>query len=428
MASSNAGSNVGAALDGIGGLYRAIIDAQRYTTASLTRYTKETNIIGRVYIERSLANEEIMTDLLGCLNQMYCGLVLTALNMDSFVVGSKKVRDMVQLVSTERWVDADQKVIDQFGVDRNALMIDKLNHNEIKVGEPVYYPGELTLEAAPTSGKNNNPPSNNNSGKNNNPPSNNNSGNNSSNASSSNDEADKNKDYDNKTPHGVGKVELEQATQRLISGRVLQVTFSGDEGKKVTALLYVQLVPQLIHTDTVNGYLQLNFSSSFWRRAKLLRAGEIRFFRDFILSFDQIENYRKALKGDKDGWLDRMLTKRQNNLFKYFRGVVGLDPENHNSANSIIITDQVTFAQACNHAGINFDNRSDRQHFFRKSFTMMVVVIDTMYQMVKMYFNGIDVCAEYTFKEIKGANKSSDQQFSLKDVMTMFGQNNVPRF
>lgn len=390
----------------IGELYQTVVQADRWTTASLTRYTKDTQVIGRVFIEKKVAEDEIINPLLGVLNQMYVSLVLSALQLDQMVTKTKRVRDLIQLVSTEQWQDAADLIQKEFGVDRRQQLLAIMEEGIWKPGMQVKFPGETgyhefsqeerqtpiltpAIEA----------------------------------------EEDDKKDDKSKKYGAQGRVvALDQSNQKLISGRVLEVTFHAPTGQSIQANIMVQLVPQVLATDTASGFLQLNFSSSFWRRLKQVRAGEIRFFKDFILAFDQIEMHRKALQADKNGALARLLSRRQSNLFKYFRAVVGIDPENHNSANSILVVDQTTFDAACDQAGVNFNSVSDRNAFFRKSFTMMVVVVNPLYTNVTMYMNGIDAVANYSYKAITAGSSGDKKDFSLMEIMAAMNRNTAPRF
>ena len=65
---------------------------KRRAPASLTKYTKDANIFGRVYIEDSITNDDIAVPLMGMLNQMYVSYILTALHLDQQVVGGRTVR------------------------------------------------------------------------------------------------------------------------------------------------------------------------------------------------------------------------------------------------------------------------------------------------------------------------------------------------
>ena len=63
-----------------------IYNYKKRAMASLTAFTKDANIIGRVYIEDSIARDDIAVPLMGTLNQMYVSYILTALHLDSWLL------------------------------------------------------------------------------------------------------------------------------------------------------------------------------------------------------------------------------------------------------------------------------------------------------------------------------------------------------
>ena len=191
--------------------------------------------------------------------------------------------------------------------------------------------------------------------------------------------------------------------------------------------LYVQLVPYVIDSDAVGGFLSMNFSPSIKQRWKQYRAGEISFWRDFVASRDLIKKEAKILKADKSNTLLDMMLKSNNALWRWFAGFSGVLDERHNIASSLLITEKKTFVKECSLAGVDFSNQSQRQAFFRKTMVMMVIVVDTMYNNVEMYFNGINTKGEYSYAMINKLSKGKDA-FDLKEIMTAFAQGQSPKF
>ena len=72
---------------------------------SLTRYARQANVMGRVYIEDSIAQDDIAIPLMGCLNQLYLCWIITALGIDSRCADGRTVRDRLNLVAGESLVD-----------------------------------------------------------------------------------------------------------------------------------------------------------------------------------------------------------------------------------------------------------------------------------------------------------------------------------
>lgn len=322
---------------------------------SLPEYTKGTNVMSRLYTEEQLSNEDIILPVISTLNQLYAGYVLTALQLNQYVTGSKTVRDILQLVATESFTDVVDIANESFG---------SINYDDVVT----------SMEATKI-------------------------------------------------------VDLEPASQRLMSGRVIELELKVGTDEKATVIkiaLYVQLIPYLLKSEVVAGFIGLNFNPGLRRRFTQLKVGDIG-VRDFVFARDLVTDYRKAMKSDKSGVLSEMLEKQSNSLSKSITSLIGLAPKKHNLASSIVIIEKRNFDRACAKAGISFRNISDRQRFFKQSFTMIVVVIDTLYNTVDMYFNGIDHVGNYTYNMINKLTKGGDK-FDLKDIMSAFGQGGAPKF
>ena len=80
---------------------------------SLTEFTKKTNIMSRVYIEDTLAQEAAIHPLMKMLNQIYCAYVFNAMN--GLVESGKTVRDLMNVVSTEEFHAFVDLAKEQFG-------------------------------------------------------------------------------------------------------------------------------------------------------------------------------------------------------------------------------------------------------------------------------------------------------------------------
>ncbi len=84
---------------------------------SLTRYSKTTSVVSRVYIEDSIVSEDIAAPLMSTLNQIYISYVLTALQLNNLISNYSVVRSALQRVATEGFVDVLEQVEECFGLD-----------------------------------------------------------------------------------------------------------------------------------------------------------------------------------------------------------------------------------------------------------------------------------------------------------------------
>lgn len=87
--------------DTLADIVNTLYDAEDKTSSSLFKFVKRSMVISRVYIDDVLANEEITTPIMLNLLDLYIGLILTALNLNSYITSTKKVRDILSTVATE---------------------------------------------------------------------------------------------------------------------------------------------------------------------------------------------------------------------------------------------------------------------------------------------------------------------------------------
>jgi len=366
------------------------------TTPSLTAYTKQANIMSRLYIEDSILRDDICVPLVGVLNQLYVGYILAALNMDACCANGRTVREQFQTVATENQ-NVVKDILENFGTNK-------------------YKP---SLEAGPV-------------------------------------------------------VEEEPATQRLPVSRVIEITMQGiqvlsekesgdnsgtvvtdDNGKtsinvsggtqskanisvsnkqstyQFKAYLFVQLIPYILKPEIVDGYIGANFTPPVSARWKAYKAGEISFWKDFVFAGDLIKKQAKILKKDKDNIIGDMLNRQHSALFKWWEGLFGMaagSHGSHNTANTMLITNKITFDRACRENRINFADKTQRQKFFNKTWSMLICVVDPLYNTVDMYFNGLDVKGTYTFAMINKVGAKGSDSFDLKEVMSAFSQGMSPKF
>lgn len=96
-------------------------------TVSLTQMNKPANIISRVYMQDSVAQDDIALPLLGTLNQLYASYIMTALNMQNVVVGGKTVRELYGIIATESLQDTVTIIADDFGQETLNSTIKEMN-------------------------------------------------------------------------------------------------------------------------------------------------------------------------------------------------------------------------------------------------------------------------------------------------------------
>ena len=134
-----------------------------------------------------------------------------------------------------------------------------------------------------------------------------------------------------------------------------------------------------------------------------MRSGELKFWREFVFMRDIIENQRKALIRDKSGYLSGMLAQStKNTAAAAISGSASVA-----TASSTIMVSAETARQIELECGFKFDDYGSRQRVFESTFAMLLFVVDTEWEMVKIYHRGIEHPTRLTIKELKSAGKGN---------------------
>lgn len=378
------------------GLINAIQSANSPT--SLTEFAKQSMINSRVYIEKNLATDEILTPLMQNIMSLYCGLVFTAVNLNQNICGSKTVRDISSTVSSAEAFDARQKS-NTFD-SAMSLMKD-------------YFVGsnkDNLLNRPYASMKRN---SDNDANR--------------TQIISDNRQID-NRNYSTKIDLKTNSViDPEPKSVSLPSGRILNIPMLTDGKSSFNLQLLIQLFPFFIETDVAQEFINLNFTPSFWRRFTQFQAGEISFFKDFIFSCDLREKRMKALIKDKTGGLADMINKQKNAVASHWMNFIRKPgTEKINIASTILILNKNSVDKALNKNGIDLKSSSNRKKFFENSYCMMLVVVDQMYNEVDIYYNGIEAVSTFKYEQIKRESKKDSTD--LVSIMKSYAQGLAPKF
>lgn len=367
---------------------------------SLTAYGHQANVMGRVYIEENIAQDDIAIPLMSILNQMYCCWIITALGIDSMCADGRTVRERLQLVSGESFTDQLlNDITANFGSAKpkvrpscEAKVIEMdLESQRLVCGRLIELDFLMQTVTTDTTTIN---------------------------------EHSKTEEYEGP----LNDRSSITATTSKLDKTGTNVKESKIKGSLSKVYMYVQLVPYILKTEVAEQFMGLNFTPTLAQRVQQLKAGEIGFIKDFIFAKDLIKKQSTALKKDNTGIVNEMLIRQRNSLFRYVAGLTNFLPERHNLANAIMILDKQTFDRTCRDAHIDFDNYISRNKFFLKTFSMVMCVVDPMYGTMKMYFAGIPTVGTYSYTMINKIGSKGKDSFDLKEVMTAFSQGQAPRF
>lgn len=348
-------------------LWNAIKDCKDRSITSLSEYTKKTMIMSRAYIEDSLTREDGTLPIMKFVNQMLSGFVLTAMGMQNLASGGRTVREMASMISTEDFHSFVDLIKEKFG-DQN-----------VKVS--------AALES-------------------------------------------KKEDKDPEGTASAGKVKSEpQQVDTLFTGRLVEVKIADGKGHDIPLYFYVQIAPFSTPTSVMEQFLSTNFKPDTASRWAKFKAGEIKFWRDFVFEADLVKKRKKALKADKDGILREIEDRKQNQVLKAFNNWNPFGSVRHNVASSIIVVSRRTIDKLLKDDGLDYRRYDVRQKIMNSTMSMMLVVYDPNYNTVDLYLNGISSGGNYSLDQIKDSvGKGNKDAIDLKTLMTILSSGQTPRF
>lgn len=206
----------------------------------------------------------------------------------------------------------------------------------------------------------------------------------------------------------------------LAVGNVIDVTISED-GKEavipVTIRLRVAGMPSDVMTETlaVGGR-----DATFRSRWRAWRAGEIKFWADFVLAMDRVDAHRAAMMKDETGYYKTVYDRAtKNNAAAALSGGPSLS-----TASSIIVMDIKTAKDLERRISSTLDNFKTRQGIFGHTFSMLMAVVDPDWESVTIYTRGIEMPTKLTKNDIKSAGKSDSKE--LMDILKSYQLGKAP--
>lgn len=235
---------------------------------------------------------------------------------------------------------------------------------------------------------------------------------------------------DDSSPSGsIKEVKIESDPSKLFTGRLME-TELGSGNNKAKLYFYVQLLPKIIPSLVLEQFMENNVDPSTSLRWAQWKAGEIKFWRDFVFEADRIAKRKKALKLDKDGILREIEDQRSASvLSKIWNWIkpAALTTTKRNVANTIILISKNKMDHIVRDMGIKLSNYNQRQRLMSDLMSLMLVVYDPNYETIEVYMNGIQNYGQYSAAMVNAAVKKDDG-VDLKQLMTLIAASNAPKF
>jgi len=226
---------------------------------------------------------------------------------------------------------------------------------------------------------------------------------------------------------GSSKVLDLEGSGRFSAGKVFEVSFQLENGKKISTDIIVQLFPQWLDTKVTEQLVTLNYSESLRQRWTKYSTGEYTFWTDFMFGLQEMRGLDSALRKDKSGTLVEAMKKRQNALIKRLLSFALPKMQTRNAATTVLAITKPSFDRACSNAGIDLRIASHRDRFFTQSMMLMVVVVDIDHSMVDIFTNGLKNYGSYPFVSLEKVG-GKDAAMDMKSLLAVLSQGNAARF
>lgn len=408
----------------VNNLFNPFANGDTFNT-SLTSFGKTGRISSRVYIDASVAQDTVITDVLKTIHTQYCGLILTALQMNQLVSDGKTIQDLLKVVATED-MQIHQDVASVFmstpGQIEHERRQRELAQRHQREEENARRKQERDEDIARREKERSEDRENrekddriNRFHKD---------------QLAANDRAHKDKLHQSATGL-TGKVVSFAGDNHIPAGKVIEVTFTNPDNPnhKITVNILVQLAPYIVPEDLAVQFIVKDQQPSFYQRWIQWRTGEISFWKDFIFQSDIIRNHEKLMKLDPSGVFASMTKDQTKQQLKTLENatVEKAAERARNISNSVLIFNQDTVTRAKSISGIDLNDYASRQKYFATTFAMMIVIIDTMYNRVTFYYNGIEDVGTFSFEQMTVSSKNNNSM-DLVSVMQALSQGKSPKF
>ena len=186
-------------------------------------------------------------------------------------------------------------------------------------------------------------------------------------------------------------------------------------------------------------FIKLDSRPGLWKRSTMWKAGEISFWKGFVLGITDLERQREIMKKDKDNTFKEYKSinmKKRVRFFKQFLSMIFMESKvsereyqknSKNIANSVLVLAENSVKQCKAETGFDLHNKMDRFNYFSRTMSMLIYVVDPMYNRVTLYMNGIDDVGNYTYEQFKPKGKNSDVVNILKAIQEL-NADKAPRF
>lgn len=230
---------------------------------------------------------------------------------------------------------------------------------------------------------------------------------------------------DDLTEKGYGKDRSDQSmssgdskiheVENLTVGKLLNVEIQ-DGDKKAKLPVLIRMIPAAVPPVSLVHMFSAGGRDTWAHRYFMVKTGQIRFWRDFVLGQDMIDEHFKALMQDKSGVFKTITDRRRNNSQKAIEtGQVSVA-----DASNIAIVSSETLKKATGKLFGNIESESVRKTIFDNSYLLMLIVVDERWQRVQIWHRGLGLPTTHKFDEIERSEKSKGPD--ITEMFKMFSR------
>lgn len=203
--------------------------------------------------------------------------------------------------------------------------------------------------------------------------------------------------------------------ENLAIGKLLNVDIKSD-GEKAKLPVLIKLLPAVVPSDSLTEIFTAGGRDTWAHRLFLVKSGQIKFWRDFVMGQDMIDAHMKALMTDRSGAYQAVMDRRRNNVSKSIQsGRLSLA-----DASNIAIVSATTMKRTASQLYSKLDDKATRAKIFDNSYLLMLVVVDERFNRVTIYHRGVDLSSSYKIEDVKMAEKSKGQD--ITEIFKLFNK------
>lgn len=158
-------------------------------------------------------------------------------------------------------------------------------------------------------------------------------------------------------------------------------------------------------------------------RWKQFRAGEIRFWADFVAQTDRIDRYREAINSDHTGFLKEMHGRARKN----FAAMANTGSPSIGTVSAFLVISTETLNELELTTGKTLEDFHTRESVFSATYAMFIVVIDPHWETIVIYTRGVKYHTDATAASLKTAAKDANSNLDPATLMKMLAANNMPK-